>query len=123
MTVQSLRVAHHMWVGGSQKLRGRAFYSVFDTVVFPRKHKNNEKEVSEEVDDDLTRDIKRQRENLDDLFYFHLESLGEVMQRQSKPVILTCNEKALKQLSTIVSVLFGIQDQFLVSETIDYFKY
>lgn len=56
--------------------------------------------------DQLISSIKKQREDMNDLFYLSLESmsinagshrLSSI--RQSKPLILTCNEKALKQIS------------------------
>jgi hypothetical protein len=52
------------------------------------------------VDEEITREIRKQRDNLNDLFYLHLESMDSQLSRQSKPLILTCNERALKQIST-----------------------
>ena len=65
--------------------------------------KKSLEEATEDEDDsrdELAKDIKRQQDNLNDIFYFNLECLNDTLQRQSKPLILTCNEKSLKQIST-----------------------
>jgi hypothetical protein len=51
-------------------------------------------------DEEITKEIRKQRDILNDLFYLHLESVDSCLCRQSKPLILTCNERALKQIST-----------------------
>jgi hypothetical protein len=68
---------------------------------------SNSSNNTEIEDSSLSKEMEKAREKLSDLFYFHIDSLenqnntsNSVKLRQSKPLILTCNEKALKQIST-----------------------
>jgi hypothetical protein len=76
----------------------KSFYVLAEPVAM-----TNSSVVIDKEEDAIAEEIRQQRDMLNDLFYVHVESVDGKLVRQSKPLMLTCNESALKQMSSTQS--------------------